>query len=181
MKPKKPLLMTLIFILLITASIVLLVRHFHIKDFCIIKPSVLYTSAQPRGMDYYRLLYRYHIATIVNVRSPYEHRERNWYNEEITWTRTNGINYFELTLVKTNPIPDKQTQETFLAIMADKKNLPVLLHGGSNDRRVAMLTAVWFEKSRTCTVEEILSIVQKVCDCQELTQDERKFIRGLVK
>ncbi|TFG48357.1 MAG: hypothetical protein E4H40_04805 [Candidatus Brocadiia bacterium] len=71
---------------------VLLVRHFHIKNFKVVEPGVLYTSGQPRGMDYTRLLYKYHIGTIVNVRIPNEHRERNWYNEEIVWVRNNGVN-----------------------------------------------------------------------------------------
>ena len=66
-----------VIILLVIAGAILLVRHFHIKSFYIVQPGVLYISGQPRGMDYTRLLYKYHIATIVNVRFASEHRERN--------------------------------------------------------------------------------------------------------
>jgi len=169
----------LIITLLIAAAIVLLVRHFHIKNFNVIKPDVLYTSGQPRGMDYTRLLYRYHIATIVNVRSAAEHRERNWYNEEIIWVKSNGVNYIELPIGRDNYFPDKQTQDRFLAIMADKDKLPVLLHGSSGEKRVAMLTAVWLKKSQRCTDEEVFEIVERISDDHKLTEAEKEFINSL--
>ena len=169
----------LIIALLITAAAILLVRHFHIKNFYIVKPEILYTSGQPRGMDYTRLLYKYHIGTIINVRSASEHRERNWYNEEITWTRTNGVKYIELPIEKSNYFPDKQTQDQFLAIMADKNNLPVLLHGSGGEKRVPMLTAVWLRKSQQYTVKEALKVIEKIIDDRKITEAESKFISRL--
>jgi len=171
----------IIIALLIAAAIILLVRHFHVTDFRIIKADVLYTSGQPRGMDYTRLLYKYHIATIVNVRSASEHRDRNWYNEEITWVRNNGVNYIELPVEKGSCFPDKQTQNQFLAIMADNVNLPVLLHGSGDDKRVAMLTAVWLRKTQGYGTEETVSTVKKIIDDRKLTETEAKFISGLTK
>ena len=127
MEKKKRLPTGLTTILFIVAAVTLLAHHFHIKDFCIIEPGVFYTSAQPRRMDYTRLLYNYHIATIVNLRPSSERREQNWHNEEITWTRSNGVRYIELPVEKDHFIPDKQIQDKFLAVMSDKNNLPVLL------------------------------------------------------
>ncbi|MHC4397663.1 MAG: fused DSP-PTPase phosphatase/NAD kinase-like protein [Planctomycetota bacterium] len=169
----------LIITLLIVAAIVLLVRHFHIKNFNVIKPEVLYTSGQPRGMDYTRLLYKYHIATIVNIRSASEHRERNWYNEEIIWVKSNGVNYIELPIRRDNYFPDKQTQDRFLAIMADRNKLPVLLHGSGGRKRVAMLTAVWLKKSQRCTTEEVFETVERINDDRKLTEAEKRFINSL--
>jgi protein tyrosine/serine phosphatase len=165
--------------LLVITGIVLLVNHFVIKYFCEVKPEVLYTSAQPRGMDYTRLLYKYHIAMIVNVRSAFEHRDRNWHNEEITWVRNNGVKYVELPIDKGNPFPDKQTQQKFLEIMADKANQPILLHGSGNDKRVAMLAAVWLKKDQGLTAEEIFDAVKKINSGQELDEAQRKFIKEL--
>jgi protein tyrosine/serine phosphatase len=167
-------------ILLIVAAVIILVRHFHIRDFCIVKPGVLYTSDQPRGMDYTRLLYKYHIATIVNVRSPSEHRERNWHNEEITWTRRNGVSYIEMPIEKGH-FPDKQTQEQFLAIMADKDNLPVLLHGSGNDKRVAVLTAAWLIKTQDYTINQTLQTIEKICDDRPLNETDRNFVHQLAE
>lgn len=178
MKKKKQSPVGLIIILLVIAATILLVRHFHIKNFHIIEPGALYTSGQPRGMDYTRLLYKYHIATIVNLRSASEHRERNWYNEEVTWARNNGVGYIELPIQRGNYFPDKQTQDRFLAVMADKDNRPVLLHGSSGRERVAMLTAVWLIKCQEFTVEETIKVAEKIKK-QPLTETETGFITQL--
>lgn len=166
-------------ILFVTAAVILLVRHFHIKNFHIIEPEVLYISGQPRGMDYTRLLYKYHIATIVNVRSAFEHREKNWYNEEVTWVRNNSVKYIELPIEKADYFPNKETQDQFLAIMADKNNLPVLLHGSGGEKRVPMLTAVWLIKTQGYTVEETLKVIEEINDDRKTTEAESKFITQL--
>ena len=164
--------------LLIITVVVLLVRHFHVKNFHIIKPEVLYTSGQPRGMDYTRLLYKYHIGTIVNIRSASEHREQNWYNEEITWVRNNGVEYFELPIDKDNYLPDKETRDQFLDIMADKNNLPVLLHGVGRSKRVAMLTAVWLIKGNGLGLEQAVKVVKRIKG-RPPTETEMEFISRL--
>jgi protein tyrosine/serine phosphatase len=178
-KKKSP--VGLVIVLLAVLVAILLVKHFHIDDFNIVKPGVLYTSGQPRGMDYTRLLYRYHIATIVNVRTPSEHRDRNWHNEEVVWVRNNGINYVELPFKNGNYSPDTRTQEQFLVLMGDKTNLPVLLHGSSDDERVAMLAAVWLRKDEGYNLEKTLAEVKKIIDDRKLTNDETAFITDLAK
>jgi protein tyrosine/serine phosphatase len=177
-KKKQPL-AALYVILIAIAAVIFLVRHFHIKNFHIIEPEVLYTSGQPRGMDYYRLLYRYHIATIVNIRAASEHREKNWYNEEVTWVRSNGVKYIELPVGKSAYFPNQETQDEFLAIMADRNNLPVLVHGSSGEGRVAMLTAVWLIKARGYTAEQAAEVVEKINDGRKTTEAESKFITEL--
>jgi len=157
-------------------AIFLLAKHFHIKNFHVVEREVLYTSGQPRRMDYTRMLYRYHIGTIVSVRSPAEHREKNWYNEEITWVRSNGVRYFELPIRKDNYFPDGLTQEKFLEIIDDKTNLPVLLHGSGGEKRVPMLTAVWLIKRRGYSVEDTLKVVDKLNDDRKVSDAEREFI-----
>ncbi len=168
--------------LAVTAAIIILVRHFHIKNFNVIEPDILYTSGQPRGMDYTRLLYKYHIATIINLRSPAEHRERNWYNEEITWVRSNGVKYIEMPLEK-NPdspgqFPDANMQKQFLVIMSDREKIPVLIHDSSGKSRAAMLAAVWLRKVRRDNIEDTLQLVEKI-KRQPSTEKERNFIESL--
>jgi protein tyrosine/serine phosphatase len=178
MKKKKQSPVALCVILLVIAAVILLIRHFHIKNFHVIKPGVLYTSGQPRGMDYTRLLYKYHIGTIVNIRSASEHREKNWYNEEITWVRNNGVNYIELPIEKDNYLPNKETQDQFIDIMADKNNLPVLLHDSNGRKRVPILAAVWMVKVREYTVDEAIELVRSIKE-QPVTEAESKFITEL--
>jgi protein tyrosine/serine phosphatase len=182
MSKKKPTIAKKIFIiLLIAAGIYLMVKHFHIKGFCTIEPGVLYASGQPRGMDYTRLRYKYHIATIVNIRPITEHRDQNWYSEEIVASRNNGLNYIEMPIEKSNYFPNNQMQDGFLSIMADKKNLPVLLHGSGNDKRVAILVAVWLEKNKGYSVEETIKTVKKIIDDRPLTEQEKQFIEQIKK
>jgi protein tyrosine/serine phosphatase len=178
---KKQLLKGIIITLLIIAAAKLLFDHFHINNFRTVEPGVFYTSGQPSGMDYTRLFYSYHIATIVNIRPASEHREKNWRNEEIVSMQNNGINYIEMPIEKTRYLPDKQTQEQFLTVMGNKSNLPVLLHGGRNDKRVAMLVAVWMVKTQNSTVGQTLKEVRRILEDRQPTQDEIRFIENLAK
>jgi protein tyrosine/serine phosphatase len=172
---------TLIVIALVVVAIVGLVRHFHIKNFHVVEPGVLYTSGQPRNMDYARLLYKYHIATFINVREASEHREQHWYNEEVTWMRENGVNYVELPIERedrTRQFPDEAAQNLFLEIMADAKNLPVLIHGSSGRKRVSMLSAVWLIKAKGYS--KAIEVVEKIKK-KPVTETEREFIEGLAR
>lgn len=160
-----------------------LVRHFRIKNFHTIVPEILYTSGQPRGMDYTRLLYKYHIATFVNVRSADEHREHNWHNEEITWMKSNGVKYIELPIEKhgsSQGIPDELTCQKFLDIMSESTNLPVLIHGSTGTKRVPYLASVWMLKAGGFNLEQTMEKVRQIND-QILTAQEMEFLQSLVK
>jgi protein tyrosine/serine phosphatase len=173
----------LVALALAVIAIVCLVRHFHIKNFHVVAPGVLYTSGQPRGMDYTRLLYKYHIATFVNVRVTTEHREQNWYNEEVTWMRENGVNYAKLPIERTDrarQFPDEDTQNRFLKIMADPKNLPVLIHGSSGRKRESILSAVWLVKAKGYTAAQAIEVVEKIKK-KPVTEHERRFIEGIAE
>jgi len=172
---------TLVIIALVTIAIIGFVRHFHIKNFQVVVPGVLYTSGQPRGMDYTRLLYKYHIATFVNVRVTTEHRERNWYNEELTWMRKNGVNYVELPIERKDrarQFPDDATQKKFLEIMADEQNLPVLVHGSSGRKRESILAALWLVRAEDYSTAQAIEVVERIKQ-KPITQSEKQFIESL--
>jgi hypothetical protein len=180
MKKKSPIFIWL-WLIVIVLSITGLVKHFHIKNFQVIKPGVLYTSGQPRGMDYTRLLYKYHIATFVNLRSASEHREVNWYSEEAAWMRSNGAKYIELPMAKNisaDSIPDTETSRKFLEIMNDQTNLPVLLHDGSGKERVSYLAAIWMLKSGEFNLGQTIDKIKKI-KRQPLTEQEMSFVKSI--
>jgi protein tyrosine phosphatase (PTP) superfamily phosphohydrolase (DUF442 family) len=180
MKKNKSNLSFYVTVAILVLGIIALVKHFHISDFRIIQDDVLYTCGQPRGMDYSRLLYKYHIGTIVNVRAASEHREQNWYSEEITWVRNNGMQYIEMPIDKNNPIPDQTTQLKFLEIMSNKKNLPVLLHGSGNTARVAMLATMWLVKAQGMSVQDAIVKAEELNKGQ-LTLSQVEFVKSLKK
>ncbi len=183
MKNKKNPFLFWLWLAVIILSIVGLVRHFHIKNFQTVAPGVLYTSGQPRGMDYTRLLYKYHIAAFVNLRNPDEHRERNWYNEEITWMKSNGVKYIELPIEKDAPdegFPESQDCQKFLEIMSQSSNLPVLIHDSSGKKRVAYLAAVWMLKSGGFTLQQTIDKVRQIKE-SPLTDQETEFLQSVAK
>ena len=168
---------------LITLLIVGTVRHFHVKNFKCIEPGVLYTSGQPRGMDYTRLFYKFNIGTVINVRLSAEHREDHWYNEEKTWMNKNNIDYIEIPIDRTDrdrPFPTPSQQREFLEIMSNPLSWPVLVHGSSGRNRVSMLTAVWLIKAEHYTPDDTIEVVEYIKD-QAITDAEREFIVSLTK
>jgi len=172
-----------IIIILIIIGVVAAVKHFHIKNFKTIVPGVLYTCGQPRNMDYDRLLYKYHIATIVNTRPVAEKREQNWHNEEITWIRKNAVNYVEIPLKRENRtslLPTVRQQKEFLKIMQEKNSLPVLLHGSSGKGRVAMLAAVWLTKAQQYSLDKTIKTVESIKE-KHITDIERQFLKSLIE
>jgi len=130
-------------------------------------------------MDYTRLLYKYHIAAFVNVRSADEHRDHNWYNEEVTWMRENSANYIELPMEKYS-VPDSRTVAKFFAIMSEPTNLPVLIHGGSGEMRVSMLAGAWLLKSGRGELEEVAAKAEKI-NGQKLTEEEFVFLKSFTE
>lgn len=183
MKKKKNAFIAWFWLLMIIIAVTGIIRHFHIKNFQTIKQDILYSSGQPRGMDYTRLLYKYHIAAIVNVRGTDEHREQNWHNEEITWIKENGIKYIELPIEKhgqTQGIPDAYTTAKFLAVMSERGNLPVLVHGSSGTKREVYLAAAWMLKSGGFTLEQTMEKVKQINN-EPLTSREMEFLQAMAK
>ncbi len=62
--------------------------------------------------------------------------------------------------------------------MADKANLPVLLHDSNGRKRVPILAAVWMVKAREYTVDEAIELVRSIKE-QPLTEEENKFLTDL--
>jgi protein tyrosine phosphatase (PTP) superfamily phosphohydrolase (DUF442 family) len=176
MKKKNP--TPVIYLILLSILGVAIYKHFHIAGFVMIEPEKLYVCGQLKGMDYTRLVYRHHIATIINLRQPSEHREHNWHNEEITQTKSLGIQYLEIPVEKNQFIPNQAVQSEFLARMADKKNFPVLLHGSRRDNRVAMLVAVWLCQVEKYSAEQAIDMVKMIID-RPLQETEINFVRQL--
>ncbi len=181
MKKKKNSVIGWVWLIIIVLFITGLVRDFHIRNFNVVKPRVLYTSGQPRGMDYTRLLYKYHIAAFVNLRMPDEHRERHWYNEEIVWMRDNGVKYIELPAgkrISIDEVGDTESCRQFLEIMSDKANLPVLLHDSSGKKRVARFAAIWMLKSGKFDLQETIDKAERI-QKRPLNEPEIEFLKSL--
>jgi protein tyrosine/serine phosphatase len=182
MKKKKNPIIPLLWLTVIALGITGMVRHFHIKNFNVIQKGVLYTSGQPRGMDYTRLLYKYHIATFINLRVGSEHREENWYQEEAEWMKSSGVQYITLPISKRTPI-DKVAEspefQKFMEIMSDTTNRPVHIYDSSGRDRVSYFAALWMLKAGGFSLEET---VKKIGKLQKAPLDEKElaFLKSIV-
>ena len=76
--------------------------------------------------------------------------------------------------------PNELTQLQFRALMSDKNNLPVLIHGNSGKKRVSRLAAVWLIKDKNYSVEDTLKVMKKIKEAKP-TDDEIAFVKGLAK
>jgi len=181
MKKKTSPIFACLWLIIIVLFVIMLVKHFHIKNFNVIERGILYTSGQPRGMDYTRLLYKYHIATFVNLRVPNEHREENWNVEEVEWMKSNGVKYVVLPIGKhitIDEIPDVEACQKFIDLLNDKTNRPVLLHDSSGKQRVAYLAAVWMLKSGRYDLNQTIKKVQQITK-KPLNEKEITFLKSL--
>jgi len=179
MKKKRPII-AVVTLIVVAAIIALFVEDFRVEDFHIVEPRVLYTCGQPRGMDYLRLLYKYHVVTWVNVRPVTEDLQANWYPAEMNFVRENGLAYHTLSIDRDAAVPDPVTCRRFLDIMAQAVNRPVLLHGDRNDRRVALLTALWLRKGLNLSPEQALARVRAMPGGRDLAAEHLAFIDALM-
>lgn len=167
----------ILFVLLIVGAF----KHFRIKNFNVVEEDILYTSGQPRGMDYTRLLYKYHIATFINIRTPNEHREANWYNEEAQWMKESGVKYIEMPMNKNSTfrqVADSNDLQEFLKIMNDKTKLPVLIHDNTGRNRVPYMAAIWMAKSGKYDMQEIIKRTEHIKEVA-LTDEEKALLKKI--
>ena len=81
------------------------------------------------------------LKTIVNVRSPKEN-QLPWHEREKNFCQSHGIKLLDLPLEADTP-PTQEQIRTFLDLVRDGKNLPVMIHCHQGVTRTAMLVAVY--------------------------------------
>lgn len=140
-RPLIPALRVFIALTVVGLATVALVRHFHIRHFSEVREGALYRSGQPEGLDWARLNYRYHIHTVVNLRSRDERREGDWYEAE-----HQAADKYEQRLVELpmdDPVPTGEQADSWLRIAADPANWPILVHCERGKDRTGTLIALY--------------------------------------
>ena len=140
----------------LTAGIVVLaVRHFHIKHFDTVRTDVLYRSGQPVGADWERLYYKYHIRTVVNLRSENERSQGDWYDIERQKAAEYGMTLIDLPMEPSTPAPEQARR--FLAAVTDRANWPVLVHCEVGRDRTGTLVALYRMQVQGWSLEQALA------------------------
>ena len=111
-----------------------------VPNFGCVEPGARYRSGQPGARALHVMHERYGIKTIVNLRSLDKVPEDRHMQEEIEFARQNNINLIFL------PYRDGPTivqARKFLRIMAERTNLPVLIHCAEGKERAGVMVAVY--------------------------------------
>jgi hypothetical protein len=127
-------------------------------------------------------MYKYHIATFVNLRVINEHLKENWYNEEVEWMKSNGSRYIELPIAKgdsIDKIASSESLEKFSEIMGNKINYPVLIHDSSGKDRVAYFAGYWMLQSGRFNLEQTIKKAEHLKK-EPLTDKEKEFFKTVV-
>ncbi len=162
------------------------VREHNLRNFRVVQDGVLYRSAQlsPAGLE--RVIHDYGIRTVVNFRDV---EEGKWSEPPAPWeeglcTRL-GINYHRMPLrvwaEQDGVVPADENVKKFLAIMADPKNHPVLVHCFRGVHRTGCYCAIFRMEcqgwSNADAMEELKALGYEKLDVEE---DVRDYLRHYV-
>lgn len=122
-------------------------RNANFRSFRVVQPGVLYRSGQlsQAGLD--RVLYDHGIRTVVTLRDPaVSGKEPDWGEEE--FCRKLDIQYVRIapknwSSPSGGPAPADAGVQTFLKIMDDPANYPVLVHCFAGVHRTGAYLAVY--------------------------------------
>jgi protein tyrosine/serine phosphatase len=123
--------------------------------FLVVTPGVLYRSGTLDPDHLARVLNRYEIRTVVNLRTPREQSDGEWRAQEVTTCRQSEVELIDLPM-RTN-VPDIQQIDEWLRILADPARLPVLVHCAHGVQRTGVMVAIYEMERLGKTKEEVLS------------------------
>ena len=111
---------------------------FFFGNFGVVESQRVYRSAQPDA-DLRRLIARYHLASVLNLRggSP----DDRWYNDEVRATHDSEIDFYDLPISATRrPL---RRELLILLDLFDRCRYPLLIHCKSGSDRTGLATALY--------------------------------------
>ena len=115
------------------------VRNWPVHHFGVVKPRVLYRSAQPTAGGWRILKNQYGIRTVVDLRS--DEPDKQWSIVQRDFCRANGIKLIRVAIG-----PDRLTDEEFKVLMGtltDPNCQPVLVHCELGKLRTGVVVAAY--------------------------------------
>lgn len=122
-------------------------RNAHYRNLRTVKPGVLYRSGQLSQTGLGRVIHDYGIRTVVTLRDPaVSGKEPDWGEEE--FCRKMDIQYVRIPPKRwwsptSDPAPAEAGVQTFLSIMDDPANHPVLVHCYAGVHRTGAHIAIY--------------------------------------
>jgi hypothetical protein len=115
------------------------VRNWPVRRFGVVKPGVLYRSAQPTAAGWRALKKEYGIRTVVDLRS--DEPEKQWSILQRDFCRDNGIRLIRVAIG-----PDRLTDDEYnllLGTLTDPNCQPVLVHCELGKLRTGVVVAAY--------------------------------------
>lgn len=126
---------------LLTASAIAWWQHGQPRRFMVVQPGVLYRSAALAPEELQRVIERYGIRTVVNLRSRSENRE-DWHRSQARICRAAGALLQDIPLEPESP-PSADQIQTWLDLLRESARRPVLVHCKHGVVRTGMLVAIY--------------------------------------
>jgi protein tyrosine phosphatase (PTP) superfamily phosphohydrolase (DUF442 family) len=132
-------LVVLAIVIAMALTAVLIFRNslFH-GNFGVVDPGYVYRSAQPAA-DLDRVIERYHLATILNLRGG--SHDDDWYAAEVRTTRERGIDFYDLPMSATRR--PRRRELLILLDLFERCRYPLLIHCKSGSDRTGLASALY--------------------------------------
>jgi hypothetical protein len=146
----------------------------NIRNFRVVRESVLYRSGQLSLAGLRRVVHDYGIQTVVSLRDTVHVGKPPPDVEEEEWCKDQDINYYRITprnwWAPDGSCPAEEGIRTFLAVMRQPENYPVLIHCFAGVHRTGAFCAVYRMEFEHHTNAEAIAEV-KACGYSNLDDE----------
>jgi tyrosine-protein phosphatase SIW14 len=169
----------LIVLALIVSPIVVAVRQqAQTRNFHVVRPGVLYRSGQMTKEGLQRVLYDYHIKTVISLRDGQSQRDR----DEEEFCKSEDINFVRILPSRWGDeggsVPVEAGVQRFRAIMGDPRNYPVLVHCYAGIHRAGSYCAIYRMEFEHWTNAQAIAEMR---DCGYSNLDDELDILGFME
>lgn len=127
-----------------------------LRHFAVVRPGVLYRSAQLTPLGLQRLLDEYGIRTIVTLREGNSQADQ----EEQAFCERRGLKFVRIPLLSWDGVqgsaPVEQGLHTFLDLLRDSTNHPILIHCYRGVHRTGAYVAIYRMEYEGWTVQQAM-------------------------
>jgi protein tyrosine phosphatase (PTP) superfamily phosphohydrolase (DUF442 family) len=117
-------------------------RHLPYYHFRTVQAGAFYRSGQPTGPELERVIDRYGIRTVVNLRDEAARAGSDWWEQEHAAAARKGVRHMDVPCAGGEPPTPEQVAE-LLAVWDDPANRPILVHCRQGSVRSAAAEGLW--------------------------------------
>ena len=176
-KSKMPLLIVSAIAIAALAAALLWRAKWATYHFATVDQDVLYRDGNRGVREFSHAIERGKIKTIVALIDDSElaNKEKPEFGDEVSWCQRNGVR-IERIPIPLGGWPTSEDVKTFLAVVADKQNQPVLVHCAQGVRRTGMMVAAYQRSTMRWDAARCKAAMLAFGHSQRSMGDVEKFI-----